>query len=57
MEQLEDGFVMDPPDGCPNGIYNIMTLCWQFDSVDRPTFENLQVMLSKSFGKYTYFRI
>ena len=51
MKQLEDGYVMDPPDGCPNGIDDIMTLCWQFDSNNRPTFENLQAMLSKSFGK------
>ena len=42
---------MDPPDGCPTGIYDIMCSCWEMEPNDRPTFLSLQQMLSQSFGE------
>ena len=29
---------MDPPDGCPNEIYQIMRDCWAADPDQRPNF-------------------
>ena len=52
LENLEDGYLMDPPDGCPGGIYDIMCHCWEMEPQDRPNFPALQQMLQKSFGMY-----
>ena len=51
LETLEDGLLMDPPDGCPTGIYDIMCSCWEMEPNDRPTFLSLQQMLSQSFSE------
>ena len=51
LEQIEDGYIMDPPDNCPNGIYNIMKNCWSLDPESRPDFKTLKALLSKSFGE------
>ena len=51
LETLEDGLLMDPPEGCPTGIYDIMCSCWEMEPNDRPSFPSLQQMLSQSFGE------
>ena len=51
LETLEDGLLMDPPDGCPDDIYDIMCCCWDMEPSERPSFPSLQQMLSKSFGE------
>ena len=50
LEFLEDGDVMDCPDGCPEGVYDIMVQCWEMEPSLRPTFHSLQSLLAKSFG-------
>ena len=50
---------MDPPEGCPDGIYDIMTECWALDPQLRPNFYILNKLLAKSFGKliFTFYLI
>lgn len=43
--------MMEPPDNCPDGIYDIMTSCWQYDPAIRPNFELVRIMLNKPLGK------
>uniref|UniRef100_A0A1X7UVQ9 Tyrosine-protein kinase n=1 Tax=Amphimedon queenslandica TaxID=400682 RepID=A0A1X7UVQ9_AMPQE len=51
LEQIEDGYIMDPPDNCPSGVYSIMKNCWSLDPETRPDFRTLRALLSKSFGE------
>ena len=46
LEQLEDGYKMDPPEGCPYHIYSIMEQCWMLEPSQRPSFSKLQELLS-----------
>ena len=41
---------MDPPEGCPEGIYDIMTECWCYQPQGRPSFIVVMTMLARSFG-------
>ena len=34
------------------GIYKIMCSCWEIEPNERPTFDLLQQLLSKSFGEW-----
>ena len=40
--QVEHGYRMQAPQGCPSQLYDIMTECWLKDAMKRPTFETLQ---------------
>ena len=40
--QVEHGYRMQAPQGCPSQLYDIMTECWLKDPMKRPTFETLQ---------------
>ena len=51
LDQLEAGYTMDPPDNCPEEVYDIMCSCWNMDPDSRPCFVDLSKLLSKSFGK------
>ena len=51
LETLEDGIVMDPPDGCPDNIYDIMCHCWEIEPHERPDFVRLRELLARSFGE------
>ena len=55
LEQIEDGYLMDPPDGCPDGVYDLMTECWSLERKARPTFVAVREMLARSFGKPVLF--
>ena len=46
LEQLEDGYKMDPPEGCPYHIYSIMEECWILEPSQRPSFTKLLELLS-----------
>ena len=39
--KLEAGYRMQCPDNCPQPIYDLMQQCWQWDALERPTFEYL----------------
>ena len=53
LENLEDGIVMDPPDGCPDNIYDIMCHCWEMEPNERPDFPRLKDLLARTFGTIT----
>ena len=42
---------MDPPDGCPDNMYDIMCHCWEMEPHERPDFVRLRELLTRSFGK------
>ncbi|CAH1796561.1 unnamed protein product [Owenia fusiformis] len=54
-----DGHVMEPPDGCPRKLYDIMSMCWRFSAKSRPTFLDLiEILLpdvDESFQKTSYY--
>ena len=43
--QVEVGYRMPPPRGCPEVVYTLMQQCWQYDEEERPTFADLHRML------------
>lgn len=47
MQFVERGYRMDPPDGCPPVIYQIMKDCWQTDPNARPNFTRIMKSLEK----------
>merc|ERR1711874_145374 len=42
LHQVEHGYRMQAPQGCPPALYDIMLECWHKDPIKRPTFETLQ---------------
>ena len=49
LHQVEHGYRMPCPPGCPQALYDIMLECWKKDENDRPTFETLQWKLEEFF--------
>lgn len=49
LHQVEHGYRMPCPPGCPHALYEIMLECWKKDEMDRPTFETLQWKLEEYF--------
>ena len=49
LEQLQQGYCMPGPKGCPDEFYDIMLDCWQEESACQPTFEILQWQLEDFF--------
>jgi fyn-related kinase len=47
LQQLERGYRMPKPLGCPDKLYDIMMECWKEDAEQRPTFESLQFRLEE----------
>ena len=45
-QQIQQGYCMFQPMGCPDKFYDIMLNCWQMEPVNRPTFETLQRQLA-----------
>merc|ERR1712141_274863 len=56
LHQVDHGYRMQCPQGCPRALYDIMLECWHKDPVKRPTFETLQWKL-EDFFYYVRFRI
>merc|ERR1712200_361260 len=49
LHQVEHGYRMQAPQGCPPHLYDIMLECWHKDAMKRPTFETLQWKLEDFF--------
>ncbi|XP_034433051.1 tyrosine-protein kinase Lck [Hippoglossus hippoglossus] len=45
IQNLERAYRMPKPDNCPEGLYNVMGMCWRETPDDRPTFEYLRSVL------------
>lgn len=41
IEQIQRGYRMPKPQGCPDPVYSIMLQCWDQTPENRPTFEYL----------------
>ena len=50
LNQVENGYRMPIPTGCPTNLYDIMMLCWHKDPMQRPTFETLAWQLEDLFN-------
>ena len=49
LKQVQQGYRMPQPMGCPDKLYNIMLCCWREDPDNRHTFETLQWQLEEFF--------
>mmetsp|Transcript_98001 Transcript_98001/g.136130 ORF Transcript_98001/g.136130 Transcript_98001/m.136130 type:complete len:514 (+) Transcript_98001:198-1739(+) len=49
LQQVEKGYRMPCPHGCPELLYTIMLDCWKSSPEERPTFETLQWRLEDFF--------
>ncbi|XP_005394976.1 PREDICTED: tyrosine-protein kinase Fgr [Chinchilla lanigera] len=49
LEQVERGYHMPCPPGCPASLYEAMEQTWRLDPEERPTFEYLQSFLEDYF--------
>lgn len=49
LEQVERGYRMPCPQGCPESLHEMMRLCWKKEADERPTFEYLQSFLEDYF--------
>ena len=49
LEQLQQGYRMPRPMGCPDKLHDIMLDCWREEPANRPTFETLQWQLEEFF--------
>lgn len=45
MQQIQEGYRMPHPPGCPDMLYDIILNCWQMEPVHRSTFNTLQWQL------------
>lgn len=54
VPRVETGYKMDPPDGCPPVVYDLMKQCWNLDSVVRPSFRMLREKLQHIRAKELY---
>lgn len=46
---LESGYRMECPPGCPSRVYELMRQCWQWETTDRPTFQEIHNTLENMF--------
>lgn len=49
LTQVEHGYRMPCPQGCPPALYEIMYECWHKDPLKRPTFDTLKWKLDEFF--------
>jgi abelson tyrosine-protein kinase 1 len=49
LDQLERGFRMPKPEGCPDHLYSVMRKCWEWKPEDRPDFKSLVDDLESTF--------
>uniref|UniRef100_A0A8C8BFB3 Tyrosine-protein kinase n=1 Tax=Otus sunia TaxID=257818 RepID=A0A8C8BFB3_9STRI len=47
-ELLEQGYRMDPPEGCPPTVYALMRSCWELEPGKRPSFKKLTEKLPEN---------
>ncbi|XP_069578144.1 macrophage colony-stimulating factor 1 receptor 2-like [Brachyistius frenatus] len=44
---IKDGRHMDQPDFAPVEMYQLMTLCWNLEPTDRPTFKMIGQLINR----------
>uniref|UniRef100_A0AAX7SXV1 Tyrosine-protein kinase n=1 Tax=Astatotilapia calliptera TaxID=8154 RepID=A0AAX7SXV1_ASTCA len=49
LEQVERGYRMPCPQGCPDSLHEMMKQCWKKEPDERPTFEYIQSFLEDYF--------
>ena len=47
VAHVKEGYRMEPPDYCPEEIYDCMEEAWELDPNKRPTFKEVAVRLEK----------
>ena len=52
LTHVERGYRMDAPDGCPDGMYQIMKSCWDKDASLRPNFARIENMVVNEYSIY-----
>uniref|UniRef100_A0A4W6C6P2 non-specific protein-tyrosine kinase n=1 Tax=Lates calcarifer TaxID=8187 RepID=A0A4W6C6P2_LATCA len=52
-DEVERGYRMLAPHGCPVEISRIMNNCWQYDARNRPSFKKIRAELSAIYNKIT----
>ncbi|KAM9410358.1 tyrosine-protein kinase Fes/Fps [Pholidichthys leucotaenia] len=52
-EEVEKGFRMSAPYGCPIEISKIMSSCWQYEPRNRPSFKKLRADISAIYNRIT----
>uniref|UniRef100_A0A8C3AY09 Tyrosine-protein kinase n=1 Tax=Cyclopterus lumpus TaxID=8103 RepID=A0A8C3AY09_CYCLU len=52
-DEVEKGYRMPAPHGCPVEISRIMSSCWQYDPRNRPSFKKLRAELNAIYNKIT----
>lgn len=50
LHQVDNGYRMPAPAGCPGRLHEIMLECWRKDPMKRPTFETLQWKLEEFYA-------
>lgn len=50
LKYVVDGGLMERPEECPEKLYEMMTLCWQFNPKHRPTFVYLISLLERDLS-------
>lgn len=50
-EEVEKGYRMPAPHGCPVEISRIMSSCWEYDPKNRPSFKKLRTELTAIYKK------
>uniref|UniRef100_A0A915DA40 Protein kinase domain-containing protein n=1 Tax=Ditylenchus dipsaci TaxID=166011 RepID=A0A915DA40_9BILA len=45
LPYCNDGYRMEKPDGMPAYVFDVVLKCWRFQPVDRPSFEEIQLLL------------
>ena len=50
LEQVEKGYMMDAPEGCCKGIYDVMKRAWNLEFGKRPSFKEVRKVLEKLQG-------
>uniref|UniRef100_A0A7E4VUC4 Tyrosine-protein kinase n=1 Tax=Panagrellus redivivus TaxID=6233 RepID=A0A7E4VUC4_PANRE len=47
VRHIEQGYRMEPPEGCPPSISGLMSECWALEASNRPTFAEIVVKLRR----------
>jgi hypothetical protein len=48
-QQIQQGYRMPQPEGCPGKLYDIMLNCWREEPANRPKFETLHAAATSKF--------
>ncbi|XP_066283577.1 fibroblast growth factor receptor 4-like [Branchiostoma lanceolatum] len=51
-ERIQTGLRMPQPQGCSDGMYDLMQQCWRWQPAERPSFRTLELDLDKQLAFY-----